>query len=181
MSEFSLPNQTHFAVSNSQFLEGRNLVNSGCSNFFFMCDGAFEASPPKAASACILFNKSLKVCDNVAKRVTASSALVSEALTVKEACCIGASRNLGGAIICSDSKTVISLASLDLNPPWKIEALMGDIRQFATKFGFIFLHVKKYQNVIAHRVIREAIHGPLLCNWFFVIPSSVRRLPERWF
>ena len=88
-------------------------------------------------------------------------------------------RNLSSLVICSNSKSVILLASLNLDPPWKIEAIVRDIRQFAAIFGFKFLFIPKSQNVITHRIVRAAIKRALPCNWVSVIPSSIRSLLER--
>lgn len=53
----------------------------------------------------------------VQKKIEASSALISEATTVRLACLVGMNRGLQGISICSDAKIVISLALSDLEPP----------------------------------------------------------------
>ena len=82
--------------------------SSGC---LMMCDGAFDMITGSAAAACVLINRTRSIIDGVAKKVVASSVLVSEALAVRLACIVGAKRDLFGLVICSDSKEVISLAS----------------------------------------------------------------------
>ena len=63
--------------------------------------------------------------DGIAKRVKALSALVAEAFAVRIACEIANIRGLSELAIFSDSRTVIYLASSDLDPPWIIAAIIN--------------------------------------------------------
>lgn len=58
--------------------------------------------------------------------------------------------------ICSDSKSVISVASSDLEPPWEIAAIISDARSLAAKHIFLFLFFPRFSNDIAHWIVRES-------------------------
>ncbi|KAM7465724.1 hypothetical protein LguiB_013286 [Lonicera macranthoides] len=104
---------------------------------------------------------------------------MAEAIAIREACIVGACRNISGLVICSDSKFVISLISSDLDPPWDIEALVVDIRRFAVAFDFKFIFVRRYQNIIANSIVQAVLRDSLPCNSVSTVPSSIRRLLER--
>ncbi|KAM7465722.1 hypothetical protein LguiB_013284 [Lonicera macranthoides] len=152
-----------------------NIVsNASPSGFFFMCDATFEAASGKAVSTCVLFDKALCLSDGVAKKVAASLALMDEAKTIREAY-----RNIYGLVICSDLRFVISIVSLDLDPPWHTEALVVDIQCFIVAFDFKFIFVRRDQNVGANSIVRAVLRDSLLCNWVSAVPPSIRRLLER--
>ena len=55
-------------------------------------------------------------------------------------------------MICSDSQSVISLASSDLEPPWDIAAIVGDIRFMAQRLSLLFWFIARARNYVAHWV-----------------------------
>lgn len=55
----------------------------------------------------------------------------AEAFSIRSACQVAANLGLRNILICGDSKSVIYLASSDLDLPWDIAALVADIRKLA--------------------------------------------------
>ena len=77
-------------------------------------------------------------------------------------------------LFCSDSKPVISLASSDLDPPWEIAAIIGDIKSYSSRFGCNFLFIPKALNFPAHWIARAVVRDVLLRDRAFVPPAPVR-------
>ncbi|KAM7482590.1 hypothetical protein LguiB_007173 [Lonicera macranthoides] len=90
-------------------------------DLFLLCDGAYLHSSSLAASACLLIDKNCSLVDGYAKKVKVASALVAEALAMREACNLTEIRGLSNLVIGSDSQMVISLLTSNSYPPWEID------------------------------------------------------------
>lgn len=132
-----------------------------------------------AAIGYLLLNMNHIIIDGSASRVLASSALVAEALAVRNACLVGTIRELQRLIICSDPKMLISLVSLDLEPPWKIETNIKDIHSIVGPLGFDFTFIPRNLNRLANCIVKLALGNELPCNWVSMAPTKVRSLLER--
>ncbi|KAM7461363.1 hypothetical protein LguiA_029484 [Lonicera macranthoides] len=96
------------------------------------CDASFDCANSEAAVGCVLFHSTGTLLDGIRKKVLASSALVAEALAIKEVCRMVHMRNLSNISIASDCKVVISILSFDLKPPWEIKAILADIKELVS-------------------------------------------------
>ena len=130
------------------------------------CDGAFKLNQGVVGIAARNCEGSLLLC--VGERWHASSAIATELIALRSACSLALMRRWHNAIIESDSQLAISLASSELDPPWSLDAIVGDIKNWAShtsiqKTAF----VRKYQNSscitnnsysIKKRTIRHRLH-----------------------
>ena len=132
---------------------------------YICCDEAFLNSDGNAAFAAVLLNSSLNLMDSIANKVSVKSTLGAEALDVHAACLLGKVHKCPNLVICSDSKSVMDLASLDLEPLWKIATIINDIRLMASSSKFHFIFVPRNYNEITHWVAKSFVRGELSKDW----------------
>ncbi|KAM7504132.1 hypothetical protein LguiB_003036 [Lonicera macranthoides] len=84
-----------------------------------------DANDSCSLFACLLIDKNCSLVDGYVKKVKAASALVAEALAVREACNLAEIRDLSNLIIGSDSQMVISLLTSNSDPHWEINVMAG--------------------------------------------------------
>ena len=89
---------------------------------------------------------------------------MDEGYAVRKACWFAAAQNLVGLTICSDSKSVITLASSDLEPLWEISEIIEDIRSLAVELHLMFVFIPRDLNVVAHWVVKSASKSFLPAN-----------------
>lgn len=75
---------------------------------------------------------------------------VTEALATRETGFLLQARKFTGASVFSDSETIISLASSDLEPPWEVAAIINDIRTLSKPLDIKWCFSPKKYNIIAH-------------------------------
>lgn len=106
-----------------------------------------------------------RIVDGLTKTIRAESSLEGELQAIRMAC--GMVNNLGlkDVEVEFDNKQVTSLSVSELVPPWKVSALVQDIRHLA-KEGKALLHwIRRSANRLAHEIASLALKQKLPCNW----------------
>lgn len=78
----------------------------------------------------------------------------------------------------SDNKQAISLSVSELVPPWKIRAVVQDIRHFANEGNSIFQWIRRSANKLAHEIAALALRQKLPCNWVVNLPFPLVSILE---
>ena len=177
----SLSSQDHGGMEKvvSQPVSLSSLSGQSSPSCVMFCDGGYIKANGSAAAGSVLISGSRSILDTSISKIQAASTFVAEAMAVRNACLLRATRGLTGLIICSDSKVVISLASSDLDPPWEVEAIIRDIREMASLLGFVFKFVPRSCNCIAHFFVKAALRGLPFYNWVSSPPAKLRLLLDR--
>ncbi|GJY25510.1 ribonuclease H protein [Tanacetum coccineum] len=76
--------------------------------------------------------------------------------TISSACRLALTYGWQNAIVESDCKAAISLASSDVDPPWSLYAIVADIRIWASQLALSFSWVKRECNLASHLVAKIA-------------------------
>ena len=98
-------------------------------------------------------------------KVAASSPIIAEAYALKKAYRLLLVRGISNAVIFSYCKTLVSIISADLEPPWEIEAVIRDIKFLYLHLSLDWQFIPRSFNGIAHELASEALHGRLPFNW----------------
>lgn len=109
------------------------------------------------------------IIDWVAKKIFVLSPLVSEVLAVR----VEFLHGFKDISICSDFKTVISLASSDHEPPWEIGVIINNVISMAGEHGFLFFFILQSSNGVARWIVRESCLVFLPLNRTHVLMSPL--------
>ncbi|PWA85745.1 Myc-type, basic helix-loop-helix (bHLH) domain-containing protein [Artemisia annua] len=90
------------------------------------CDGAFKLNQGVVGIATRNCEGSLLLC--LGERWHASSVIATEVITLRSECSLAMMKRWHNVIIESDSQLAISLASSESDPPWSLDAIVGDIK-----------------------------------------------------
>ncbi|KAM7467874.1 hypothetical protein LguiB_015436 [Lonicera macranthoides] len=108
---------------NSLIFEEVELLPSSVAAFAYrLISYCVGSSPISSLSTLVL---KMSIVDVVAKKIVVPSAFVAEGFAIKEACWLAAAKKLCNVAICCDSKSVISLAYSDLDPPREVKVMMA--------------------------------------------------------
>ena len=143
---------------------------------FMFCDGAFGNNIEAAAIGGALFDPSKKLINGFGMKVAASSPFCAEAFALREACRLLQANGISNAVIFSDCKSLVSIISADLEPPWEIEVVIKDIKFLSSNLSLVWQFIPRRFNSIAHELASEALQGHLPSNWFVAPPVGLSRL-----
>lgn len=101
------------------------------------------------------------LCDGVGRLVAASSALMVEALAMREVCYLLLSRSLLDVSIFSVCKALVLVLSSDLNPPWEVAAIIANVRRLCLLIRARWFHVRRIFNKATHSVAKAAVKDAL--------------------
>lgn len=132
-----------------------------------LCDGAFNFDSNSTTIGCDLIDGSFGLCVIVSKSVRTLSALMSEALAMRETCLGLQACNLQAVSAFNDSKILISLISSELDPPWEVAVIVKNIRFLSAPLGIRWQFLPRSFNLVAHWVAKESIRGSLFVNWVY--------------
>lgn len=118
----------------------------------FNCDASWKEEFGGGFGAVILRNHRGELLNGKKLKVTGSSVLVCEALTLREACLMAKALDLRAAQIESDNKCLISLCVSELVPPWECGCVILDIRQLVLDLNLSLLWIARDSNRAAHWV-----------------------------
>lgn len=108
--------------------------------------------------------------------VNASSPLHAEVLAIREACTLAYQRQFHSALIESDSRIAVMLASLDETPPWQVAAVIEDVRFLAAMLSLKFHFIPRLCNAPAHWIAKQALYSALPLNWVCCPPCDLSSL-----
>lgn len=149
------------AVKNKQ-LENRNCSHNppspnagkwqppGKDKMKLNCDSSWKNDSNGGFGAVVMRNHKGELIDGRKFRVKGSSALVCEALALREACLMAKSLNLHEAQIESDNIELIQLSVSESNPPWECACVIQDIRMIVKGFNLIVSWIHRAFNGVAH-------------------------------
>lgn len=137
------------------------------------CDVAIAESGLTCKASAVIRNWKGKLVDGMAKSVTVDSSLDGELQAIRVACEMTNALGLKEVVIESDNKQAISLGVSELVPPWRVSAVVQDIRHLAKEGCFLFKWVRRTANKVAHEVASLALRQKLPCNWVVNRPLSL--------
>lgn len=88
------------------------------------CDEAFDSKDGSAAIGVIIYDANGSILLGCGKKVSASSAIMSEALATREACYLARDIESRPPFIFLDSKQLVDLCCSSKVPPWEISAMV---------------------------------------------------------
>ncbi|GJW31241.1 reverse transcriptase [Tanacetum coccineum] len=138
------------------------------------CDVAFKDS--KAAYGIVV-----RDCVGTLVRVSgkpcfATSPLHAEVIAIHYACYLAYNQGWCGAIVESDSQTVISLSSSEVVPPWSLSALIDDICTWSKSLHLSFSWVNRVNNQVAHWTAQFALSSNQCIMWDVSFPYELTSL-----
>ncbi|GJY66125.1 ribonuclease H protein [Tanacetum coccineum] len=83
------------------------------------------------------------------------------------------------ATIESDSKLAVSFASSEADPPWAVDAIVDDIKLWASQLALSFLWVNRNCNLAAHHVAKVAFSSHVNFVWDVTFPVEITSIARR--
>ena len=138
------------------------------------CDGSFKLNQGAVGIAARNCEGSLLLC--LGERWHTSSAIATELIALRSACSLAMTRRWHNAIIESDSQLAISLASSESDPPWSLDAIVGDIKYWASQLNLCFSWIPRTCNRVAHKVAHVALNSDANFIWDVNFPVEITSL-----
>lgn len=140
--------------------------------FKFNCDASWKKEFGGGFGAIILRNHKGDLLNEKKFKVIGNSALICEAMALREACFMAKALNLRSVEIESDNKDLIALSVSELVPPWDYACLIHDIRVLVSDLNLSLLWIPRQVNRVVHWVA-SFVAGLLPQNWVSNIPTEL--------
>ena len=135
------------------------------------CDASFKCN--QAAVGIIARDHLGSVIFCSGESFPATSPLMAELCAIRNACRLVVDYGWQNAIVESDSKLAISLASTEQVPPWNLAVIVDDIRTWASQLDICFSWVRRNCNIAAHVVAKMSFDSHERFFWDVVFPEQI--------
>ncbi|GKA89233.1 reverse transcriptase [Tanacetum coccineum] len=135
------------------------------------CDASFKINHAAMGIIARDHHGSVIFCSGEA--FLATSPLMAELCAIRSACRLVVDYGWRNAIVESDSKLAISLASTKQVPPWNFAVIVDDIRRWASQQDISFSWVSRSCNVAAHVVAKMSFDSHDCFFWDVIFPEQI--------
>jgi hypothetical protein len=154
------------------FIRQHSLLNWPLIGYVCFTDGAFKADSHNGAAGIILYKDSI-YAHGSHYRFRAASALVSEAIAIKQALIIAADLCIDTIWFGSDCSNLIDAINRTKPPPWCIVVIINDIWAFCENKFFPFHYIPRLFNFAAHWIASNSIIGNIPPDCFIAPPVGL--------
>ncbi|GJX60935.1 reverse transcriptase [Tanacetum coccineum] len=125
-----------------------------CNHVKLNCDASWKLD--RASSGIIVHDSTGSIILCSGEIISTSNPLTAKLLAIRSAYRLALTYGWQNAIVESDCKVAISLASSEGDPPWSLYAIVADIRIWASQLALSFSWVKRECNLATHLVAKIA-------------------------
>lgn len=169
------PNAAHSRGTFSLSSNAGKWTPPGTDQVKINCDASWKKDFEGGFGAVIIRNHKGDLIDGKKFKVVASSALMCEAMALREACMMAKTMNLHSVQIESDNKELISLSVSELDHPWECACIIHAIRALVKDLNLIVSWIPTSVNRAVHRVA-SFVSGWLPQNWVSIIPAELSHI-----